>query len=378
MSSANGPVLRCLDPFGGSGTTGLACQFLGVHPVMVEVNPFLADLIEAKLQSYDPDSLATDLGRIVRASKKIVLDLDLDEIYCGAPATLIEPGLGERWVFDREIAERIAALRLAVNSLENEAHRRLFRVLLGGILVQASNVIINGKGRRYRRGWKDRPRSPGEVDQLFCNAARRAVSEVFRYGNRSCATYDILRGDCRRLVADAGTYDIAVFSPPYPNSFDYTDVYNLELWMLGYLMESPANRELRASTLCSHVQIARDYPTPPVGCGQLLRTMESLECTRPKLWNRWIPEMVGGYFSDMVGVLEGIYTSLTLGGSVWMVVGDSRYSDIKIETGEILAELSENIGYEVVKVDPFRSMRASAQQGGGAELSESLIVLAKR
>ena len=26
------PVQRCIDPFGGSGTTGLACQFLGVHP----------------------------------------------------------------------------------------------------------------------------------------------------------------------------------------------------------------------------------------------------------------------------------------------------------------------------------------------------------
>ena len=45
------PVQRCIDPFGGSGTTGLACQFLSVHPVVAEVNPYLADLIEAKLSS---------------------------------------------------------------------------------------------------------------------------------------------------------------------------------------------------------------------------------------------------------------------------------------------------------------------------------------
>ncbi len=43
------PVVRCVDPFGGSGTTALACQFLGVYPTIIEVNPFLADLIEAKL-----------------------------------------------------------------------------------------------------------------------------------------------------------------------------------------------------------------------------------------------------------------------------------------------------------------------------------------
>ncbi|MBO9625124.1 MAG: hypothetical protein J7484_01965, partial [Microbacterium sp.] len=39
------PVRHLFDPFGGSGTSALAAQFLGVHPTTVEVNPFLADLI---------------------------------------------------------------------------------------------------------------------------------------------------------------------------------------------------------------------------------------------------------------------------------------------------------------------------------------------
>src|SRR5262245_2928349 len=30
----------CLDPFGGSGTTAVTCQFLGVRPTTIEVNPF--------------------------------------------------------------------------------------------------------------------------------------------------------------------------------------------------------------------------------------------------------------------------------------------------------------------------------------------------
>jgi DNA modification methylase len=48
-------VRRCIDPFGGSGTTALACQFLGVDPTTIEVNPYLADLIDAKLDTYDTD-----------------------------------------------------------------------------------------------------------------------------------------------------------------------------------------------------------------------------------------------------------------------------------------------------------------------------------
>ena len=62
------PVERCIDPFGGSGTTALACQFLGVHPVIGEVNPYLADLIEAKLTAYPSIAgLKDDLYAILQA-----------------------------------------------------------------------------------------------------------------------------------------------------------------------------------------------------------------------------------------------------------------------------------------------------------------------
>src|SRR2546423_781912 len=42
VSTAIGSLDRrpqaCIDPFGGSGTTALACQFLGVQPSTIEVN----------------------------------------------------------------------------------------------------------------------------------------------------------------------------------------------------------------------------------------------------------------------------------------------------------------------------------------------------
>src|SRR5215204_2560427 len=46
-------VNRCVDPFGGSGTVALASQFLGIESTTIEVNPFLTDLIQAKLSRYD-------------------------------------------------------------------------------------------------------------------------------------------------------------------------------------------------------------------------------------------------------------------------------------------------------------------------------------
>ena len=366
------PVRNCLDPFGGSGTTALACQFIGVHPTTIEVNPFLADLIEAKLAQYDADALARDLG-VIAGQLSETQDNALEELSY-LPATFIEPGVKGRWIFDRIIASRVFALLTAINKTTEDSHRRLFLILLGGVLISVSNVVISGKGRRYRRGWRDRKRLPNCVDQAFFKSAQRAISEIHRYANRLESSYELVRGDCRTAL-NGGTWDLSIFSPPYPNSFDYTDVYNVELWMLGYLRNSDVNRVLRQATLASHVQISRTFALPPEGSLKLDTVMEELVEVRSLLWDHRIPEMVGAYFADLMGVVEHISRSLSPGGSTWLVVGNSRYAGVEIATADIIVELAEASRLRVKGFEPFRSMRSSAQQGGLPDLAETLIMI---
>lgn len=368
------PVQRCLDPFGGSGTTALACQFLGVHPITAEVNPFLADLIAAKLTTYDPDLLARDLGVIARSAR--ITKTKTKRTFANTPESFIEPGTNGRWLFDHAIADHIAALLHAISALSNRKHQRLFRVLLGGILLELSNVVVNGKGRRYRKNWEARPRDP-LVDEAFYAAARRAIAEIHKFSARKTTDYSLLRGDSRKALRKVKSFDLAIFSPPYPNSFDYTDVYNIELWMLGYLNNWDDNRKLRSSTISSHVQISRSFPSAPNGSRTLRRALNDLRDQREGLWDRRIPEMVGAYFADLMTVLDLLRQTVVDGGMVWMVVGDSRYARTHVKCANILAELASQHMWEVVSLDPFRSMRASAQQGGQYELSENLLVLQK-
>lgn len=367
-------LLRCADPFGGSGTTALTCQFLGIEPITVEVNPYLADLIEAKLCTYDSDDLVRSLGWILRTAHLAKPSL---KRFATLPPTFIESHTKERWIFNKPVAHQIAAYLDAIDALPEPSHRRFFKIQLGGMLVNVSNVVINGKGRRYRRNWVSRFISPHEIDTLFCERSQKAILEVHTHRFRKEQRYKLIRGDCRQVTAEIGLIDGTIFSPPYPNSFDYTDVYNVELWVLGYLSSAPDNRVLRESTLCSHVQIKRAFPIAPKGSKQLDLTMKRLMNTRNDLWSPWIPDMVGGYFHDMKLVLEGLYSQLASEGEAWAVVGDSQYAGVPVPTAEILAELAPTMGYKVVNVEAFRSMRASAQQGGQEELDETLIVLRK-
>lgn len=371
VRSSVAPISTCLDPFGGSGTSALACQFLGVEPTTIEINPYLADLIEAKLTTYDAERLVSDLGAVLRAANRVDGCARAERL----PATFVEPGVESRWLFDHGVSGRILAIVDAIEALSIESHRRLFKVLLGGVLVELSNAVVNGKGRRYRRGWEKRRRTAGDVDLAFTEAVSAAIGEIGRFCRRAATAYTVLRGDSRKVIDGLGCYDLAVFSPPYPNSFDYTDVYNIELWMLGYLDTPEANRALRHSTLASHVQIHREYLPAPSGSQLLADALGLLEHQQKQLWSPHIPAMLGAYFAEMHGIVQALNAKLRPGGAIWAVVGDSRYAGVAINVADILAELALTAGLIVERNETLREMRTSAQQGGQAQLAESLLVL---
>ena len=248
-------------------------------------------------------------------------------------------------------------------------------MILASVAIPVSNVTISGKGRRYRSNWQNRPATPDRVDRLFQEGVKRAFNDLRQYGARRCQDYLLLRGDARDLASTVETHDVAVFSPPYPNSSDYTDVYNVELWTLGYLDGRKANTSLRKTTLRSHIQIIRDLTYGDLKSPLLARTITELHSVRSRLWNKHIPEMIGAYMADLTEVLQGLAMGLRAQGRTYMVVGNSCYADIEVNVAEILAEIVPQLGYQVVRLTPCRSIRMSPQQGGRPKLAETLVVL---
>jgi hypothetical protein len=267
-------------------------------------------------------------------------------------------------------------LRDAIDQEMNWDVQRLFRVLLGGLMVGFSNAAVSGKGRRYRTNWEERRVDPDCVLPTFADAVAAAIVEIGACSTRPMRTGTVLHGDSRKLLEKVGAVDQITCSPPYPNSFDYTDVYNLELWMLGYLTNFDDNRELRQSTLSSHVQISRDFAAAP-RCPRLDKTMRALRRAQDSLWDDRIPAMVGAYFADLQGMMKTCAQLLPSKGQAWFVVGDSQYAGIHVQVAKILADLAPSAGLKVERTTPFRSMRVSPQQSGRHQLSEDLVVFSR-
>jgi hypothetical protein len=115
-------IKNCLDPFGGSGTTGLTCRMLGISSTSIEVNPFLADLIQSKLSPVAPADFCAAYERLITGLEVTAADVKLPS---GMPPTITEPGLNNRYIFPADVFATARAILRASASLEIDQARLL-------------------------------------------------------------------------------------------------------------------------------------------------------------------------------------------------------------------------------------------------------------
>jgi len=372
----------CLDPFSGSGTTPLACQELGIKCLSFEINPFLHDLTKAKLyRRYDRQFFEDTIDMLEQG---LVKHEDTWEYPKLDPQTLFEREHLKKWILNRQVAWAIFDILTEIENLLDDSeghHKLLLRMALASNLLDVSNVFRNGKCLSYKPNWQSHGLSRRDVHKKFISFCRNVILQDMQQLNsddKMVDNYHLCRnGDARKLIKDLEdqSVDLVITSPPYLNSRDYTDIYRLELWMLGYLKSYADERELRKSTLRSHVQIL--WPNEEtLKINRLTEVLKELEKHREELWNRSIPEMIKGYFADMNVIFEALYKKLKGKSKVYLTVGNSSYCEQTIETDAIIAEIAEMNRFQVDEIRVARYLKSSGQQDS-KKIRESIIVLTK-
>ncbi len=366
-SGTDGPLI--LDPFAGSGTTPLTCQLAGLDALGVEYNPFFAFLGQAKLAwpSYDPDALASALP---------------DLLAPGGTPTIAPPSLSSfNRLFTPDALADLLLMKERIGALDDPLAQQFFQIGLASVVERVSLARKDGKGLKVVR----KPRLPAPVREALAHQWGRMVRDLHSLAERRDVALNadvaIRRGDARRLAGIAGdSVDLIVYSPPYLNSFDYAEVYKLEMWLLDFVQTRSQFRQLRGAALRSHVSTPieatdlLDYP--PLDA--LVEVIDGI-----RLWNTRIPAMIRGYFDDMYLALAEQARVLKPGACLVCVVANSAYGGVPIPTDAILARIGERVGLDIEGIFIARRMNTSAQQlarwgGDKAYLRESAVVLRKR
>lgn len=373
-----GRKLNILDPFCGCGTTLLTAALSDNLSTGIEVNPFLTFTSKVKVSpgKWHRKNYMKRLNQVIDNARD-VLPSSLD----GFSTFTKKPGLS-KWLFNKGVIEQFTSL---VKSIEKfgGSYSNAFKLSALAAAMACCNAKPDGKGVRYKKDWKTFRYSKRNVISKFRSHALTVIDDINEFPIKKENMPRILHGDSRELLYDVelDDYDLVVTSPPYLNSFDYTDIYRPELFMGGFITNNEALKELRLHTIRSHVQV--DWPQTTSFESELLdpiiKKLENVE----DLWNNRIPLMVKAYFDDLWKVLLGLWLKLKVGGESWIVISTSAYGGIQIPTDLILAEVGRSIGFQIESIHYLRKMRTSGQQWKQINTSEfplreSLVILKKK
>jgi DNA modification methylase len=194
---------------------------------------------------------------------------------------------------------------------------------------------------------------------------------------------DVHLGDARDVLDLLGpeSVDAVITSPPYPNEKDYTRTTRLESVLLGFLRDRAELREMKEGLIRSNtrnVYKADDDDAWVAGNGKVQDICRRIEARREALgktsgFERQYHRVTKLYFGGMKRHLAALRSVLRPGAHLAYVVGDqASYLRVMIRTGQLLGEIAESLGYEVVRTDLFRTRMATATK---EHLREEVLVL---
>jgi hypothetical protein len=377
-----------LDPFCGTGTTLVESKKCGIRGVGLEANPFAKFAGSVKLAwDIDPEMLKAGVHEVADRAMGILraqgiedgrpFHGDCDRI----PLRTLSPEAVRLLIKDSISPLPLHKALVLLECLrENEREPYFNHALLAfanALVFSVSNLRFGpevgiGKAKQH-------------VPVIACwvSEATKIANDLRLVAGKPYPTCQVYLADARTIsdVIPPLSIDSVITSPPYPNEKDYSRTTRLESVMLGFINSMSELRAFKKQLIRSNtrgVYVNDDDDRWIAGNGEIRRIADAIEERRLALGKTSGFEKLYGkvaqlYFGGMVRHLSELRTVLRPGAQLAYVVGDqASYLRVMIRTGHILADLAGTLGYEVVRIDLFRTRFSTATK---EDLREEVVVL---
>lgn len=365
--------LTVLDPFSGSGTTPLTSIQNGCDGIGLEVNPFMSFVSKTKcLQLSSYDSIEKELETILLDSKKLV------ESPLEGESTFCEKSGRDKWLFNLSVLRQYETIKKLIKESD---YYDFFKLALISSIMSCCNAEKDGKCLRYKKNWQELDYNNEVLKSIFRKNVEDIICDLKSERNFN-AKSKIELGSSLKSIKDISnnSINLIVFSPPYLNTFDYSDIYRPELYLGDFVKNNAELRQIREETLRSHVQVNwKDHDKS--SSIWATKIASQIEEKKNELWNTNIPNMINNYFYDMEVLFKELFRVSRKGAQLWFVVGTSSYAGIEIPVDLILADITSSIGWNPISINVLRKLRTSSQCSSEEvrkiRLRESLIICKK-
>lgn len=381
-----------LDPFCGTGTTLVECKKRGIASIGIEANPMAHFASQVKVDwSPDPGGLvehANALGQAARShlDAQGIKDLSLFDGVRNAgrddsPLRRLPPEQ-ESLLLAGSISplplHKALVLRDCLDRDSNERYRRHELLALAKALVFSSSNLHFGPEVGVGKPKPDAP-----VLSPWLAGVQGMASDLRLLQSHKEVPAIVHHADARHLldVLEPGSVDAVITSPPYPNEKDYTRTTRLESVLLGFIQTKADLRALKQGLVRSNTRNVYKQDTDDqwiAGHPEIERIAEAIEQRRIELgktsgFERLYARVTKLYFGGIARHLAQLRTILRPGAQLAYVVGDqASYLRVMIPTGTLLADIATSLGYELVRIDLFRTRLATATR---VQLREEVVVL---
>jgi len=356
--------LRVLDPFSGSGTTGLVAATLGFHATLVDLNPFLVWLARAKTRNYR----SADLDRAAAAHVEVA---EHATRLVGTAGLWMPPMHQlERWWPGPTLAS-LAALRGAIDKLREEADWfDLLEIALCRTLIRTSNAAFNHQSMSFRTPLDgqlqiDLPSDP-ESASVIARFEKESQDVIASAREHLVGQVDVIESDSRDLAALRNAcIHVLYSSPPYVNRMSYIRELRPYMYWLRFLDKASEAGELDWQAIGGTWGIATSRlnewePADELDLPSLASTLAEIRTSgAPNA--RLLARYVAKYFVDMASHFAAANRVVAPQGRVVYVIGNSVFYGKVVHAEKLYAELLSRVGFREVKIETIRKRNSKKE-----------------
>lgn len=319
-----------VDFFAGCGTTLVEAKIHGRQSIGVDINPVAELITKAKINPIPPLELELEFTTFIA-------QFDSFE-----PANFSNLSLHDRidYWFSTEHKCKIAFLYQKVLLLPDEKIRTFFLVSLSHILKNCSKWLQSSTKPQIDPNKP--PVDPFKAFKIHTKQMIKKNSEFFnqlKKDNNLHIDCEIKLEDARHTSLQSNSVGAIITSPPYVTSYEYADIHQLTAYWYDYVTDLQLFRKKFIGTFYSLNQDT----TVNSELGQKIVSELLIKDKRKA-------KEVANYFNDMQAVATEMHRVLKIGGKVCLVIGNTTFLDVKVESAEVFRELLRNLDFEFVNI----------------------------
>jgi len=375
-----------LDPFSGTGTTLVESQLLGYQSLGIEANPVVQFASTTKLDwSINPYRLQELALSIAQQVYQTLINQGIDDEDGSsevAEASLLALSADEAKILLKNSISplplhKALVLREAIQQAEERYRNHLLLGFVTSLVREVSNLRFGpevGVGKIKMNA---------QVLPPWLQAIEQMSRDLLLAKPASFGQSRVILGDARQAgqLLSPASISAVITSPPYPNEKDYSRTTRLESVVLGMAKDMSSLRGIKKTFVRSNTRSVYKEDDDHLwvqhldSVNQLADRIEArrVELGKTSGFEKMYAKVTRQYFGGMARHLADLRPALKPGAMLGYVVGDqASYFRVMIRTGQLLAEIAADLGYQVEGIDLFRERFATRSR---ELLREEVVIL---